>query len=274
MKRMLYMWNGPLIWPYADFNDLEDKGLTDLILGASKFTSDTNAMLSEVDNILEKLSTTDIKLYLSPVPFKQADGTLCDPTSTDYLNLVKSILDELLEKGIAGISWDDMVYPSIFYDAGQVVQQRQNLVDFCNEIQTHINTIDSNIEHSAALYPLNTGRAALTEQLAPCFDFIIPMVYRYDSFDNLWVKNTIIANLVRAVNTPVVPALMTYMGTSDNYTPYAMSDLALDINHCLTQKTAGYALFTYVRSSANLYFPSRYTRSYSNRTHSVRTFTV
>lgn len=264
------MFVSPSHFKDIDFGELEDRGLKQVFVGNNNIITNCDPIINNINDQLSYLESTNLKLYSHSSPFLPIQGTYPNPEDETYLKIMIQNVSRLVsETEIEGVTFDDFVYPDIYYDYSKYHLQANILKDFADAVTVGVHEADPNKTLGVCLTWAN-HQAGDIKTIAPSVDYVIAMVYRligtYQTTDDItsnhnWTREKIKIALSNAKN--IIPALITY--TSDiTHVSYSSSNIYEDV-HVALKLCRSYILFNYSYAPLDISFPCFQRVSVSNR---------
>lgn len=269
-----------------DFGALEDKGLTHVIasMGYDLSTNPTTAV-NGIDNYLNAIETTNLKLILGVLTFKAINSVYPDPGDPVRTSLCASNITELSESlDVEGFITDDYVYPNQIGFVSPEIEERNRLalVTFADEITEAVHDGDSSKTLCGSTYRTDYYNSTRISWFGDCFDYLSPQIYRnvnntvkgvpvFGYASHQWVAKQLDDYLIQVGDALVLPALITY-NNDQNAQIRTMQDISADIDIVLKRDVLGYGLYASNHVPDDLSFPDKFMRTFSERTYSNRNY--
>lgn len=240
-----------------DYEEYEARGVTDIIKSTENYLeTDYPSFQATMERTINKLEGTNINLHILTHNFHDQNNLIkYDTTQADFIGEQSAkALNDFPE--LKGISFDDYYYYTEYYDPSPDAQetQIQQLQDFAMTVQRAMHDANSDSQLSAGLNVLDVNGCKI-ERVAPYFNFIIPMVYRYSNTHPRFVEDTLKSVKQRSKNTPIVAGLLSFHTDSDYEHLWSVRTMTEDMQTCLKQD-CGYSLFIHPFLSRQQTFPS------------------
>ena len=100
----------------ANFRNIEEMGVTHIITSINDLGDLTqfNSMVSTVNNCLESLADTDMKLIVVNPPYMALNGIAIDPLKYNKTTKLANATANLCnETNISGVCFDDFIIPNL-----------------------------------------------------------------------------------------------------------------------------------------------------------------
>ncbi len=221
-----------------DFSKLKSVACTDIFLGETAFTSNT-----DLTEVIQKAKNYDIRVHGWIICLKK-DGEWYSPTDTSNFNRVNNLASKMINIGCSGIHLDYVRYPGTAYkykDASTLIE------NFVIGIHKNVKTIHEDVILSAALMPEKSVNAYYYGQdyakLAQYLDVLIPMAYKGNYYENTtWIMNVTRYIKDKCPGREVWTGLQTYKSDKEP-TPVPKEELEADIMAALKGGATGCVLF-------------------------------
>lgn len=202
-----------------NFEDYANKGITDIFCNGSEPTTHYNNCLSELRNVINACSNTDLNIWWDCSAFLKANGTWTNPTDIDQLSLMSTLIDQILTElpTLKGVTFDDYNYqPSLWPLDGDTLTTPNNEYDlalqhFANTIKT---VVHSHGKQLGAFVPAWDIYGFCTSSMCKIFDFISPEIYKNNVLPientDVWIQNMIQSHQTNMNGYgTLIPALIT-----------------------------------------------------------------
>src|SRR5659263_354609 len=84
-------------YPYPDFKELENRGLTHVFYAESFLLNNYTTCKNNINDLIRAMEGTDLELLIAENAFKAADqSSLVDPTNNAHRNRLEAALVQLL----------------------------------------------------------------------------------------------------------------------------------------------------------------------------------
>jgi hypothetical protein len=274
--------------PNLDFGTLEDRGLTHVFAAMGyDLSTNYNTAITGLNEYIEAIETTNLKLYCGVITFKAVNGVDPDPGDPTRTALCASNIEALAEQtDVDGFITDDYVYPNQvgFVSSEIEARNRAALISFSEAITEASHEADPNKLVIASSYGGDYYNSTKIEWFAPYFDILAPEIYRninntvkgtplFGYASHKYVESVLTRYLAKVGDAQVFPQLITYNSDS-NPVIRTMQDISGDINFVLKHDVIGYSLYASNHAPNDLSFPSGIIRTFSERTYSTRNYSI
>jgi hypothetical protein len=238
-------------YPYPDFKELENRGLTHVFYSDSFLLNNYNTCKNNVNALIHEMEGTELELHININAFKASDqSSLVDPTNMDHRNKLQTALIKLLSDipKIDGIILDDFHWQ--MWSGYDKNQQSIVLAEFAKQIATAIHGFDPSKKLSASIRWTSPSIHLTSAEV----DYVMPKIYPSNSSKT--ALSTAIKKILEEIDqNKIVVNLITY-DPSVKLIPRNLSTIYNEISTVIKIIGPNYCLYASPWIPYGLGFPS------------------
>lgn len=236
-----------------DFNRVAKWGFTDVCHLAGNIMDDYDNCVYKTNLYARYAKNAGLKYHAGIYQFRKTDKTFYNPAYIDsnpspFLITLRNFIKDC--PNISGISFDDFVYPKVFYNEDNDAIQRTHLKSIARRSNA--------IVHKAGLcfsIAMFQARSAHMEEIAPYCDLLLPEnTHRYSITSSNFLSGEIKKALKWAGDCKIIPSIATYRDNRDHAgTMWTEDFIKTDIDMVNRLNPNGYNLWVYPYIPHSLY---------------------
>lgn len=239
-------------YPYPDFEELEDNGLTHVFYSDTFLLNSHKTTINNIRELIKSMEGSNLELFIDLNAFKASDrSSLVDPTNIAHRNHLEESLIKLLMEipEIAGLTFDDFQWGP--WSGYHEEEQSKILSEFANQMARAIHELDPAKKLSASMNWTSKALGSVSNEM----DFIIPKMFTTKVSD-ISLSKSIRKVLEETDGENVVVGLKTY-DSAVNFIPRKISDIYNEISNVINIDGPNYCLYSHPWIPYGMGFPSK-----------------